>query len=96
LDFQSKFRLRLGPLSYEQFLDFLPNGTAFPPATKLIRFLAGIEFDFDLQLVLKAIEVPACQLRTQGLGGPLLGWTTWLKSLPLKLDDPQLVLAVKA
>ena len=94
-DRQSRFRLRIGPLDFEQFRAFLPNGSAFDPATRLTRWLAGMEFDFDVQLILQAVEVPACQLSTQGPNLPMLGWTTWLKTQPLKMDDPQLVLAVK-
>lgn len=94
-DRQSRFRVRLGPLDFDRFRAFLPTGSAFEPVTKLVRWLAGMEFDFDIQLVLKAIEVPSCQLTTQGPEIPLLGWTTWLKTRPLRIDDPQLVLAVK-
>lgn len=94
-DRQSRFRVRLGPLDFGQFRAFLPTGSAFEPVTNLVRWLAGMEFDFDIQLVLKAIEVPSCQLITQGPEIPMLGWTTWLKTRPLKIDDPQLVLAVK-
>lgn len=95
LDHQSKFRLQIGPLDYEQFLDFLPNGSAFQPAAQLTRCLVGMEFDFDLQLVLKAGEVPVCQIASEGPAPPMLGWTTWLKSVPLKIDDPQLILVPK-
>lgn len=94
-DQQSRFRVRLGPLNFGEFRAFLPTGSAFEPLANLVRLLAGMEFDFDIQLVLKAIEVPSCQLTTQGPEIPMLGWTTWLKTRPLKIDDPQLVLAVK-
>jgi len=94
-DRQSRFRLRIGPLNFDEFQAFLPNGSAFEPATCLTRWLGGMEFDFDVQLILRAVEVPACQLLTQRPAMPMLGWTTWLKTQPLKMDDPQLVLAVK-
>jgi type VI secretion system protein ImpH len=94
-DRQSRFRVRLGPLQFGQFRAFLPTGSAYEPVANLVRWLAGMEFDFDIQLVLRAVEVPSCQLTTRGPEMPMLGWTTWLKTLPLKIDDPQLVLAVK-
>jgi len=94
-DRQSRFRVRIGPLNFEQFQAFLPNGSAFQPVTRLTRYLAGMEFDFDVQLILRAFEVPACQLSTRGPELPMLGWTTWLKTKPLQIDDPQLILAVK-
>ena len=46
----------------------------------LVRFLVGLEFDFDVQLVLKKEEIPACHLGSRRPAPPMLGWTTWLKS----------------
>ena len=37
-------------------------GRAWKPLTDLVRFLVGLEYDFDVQLVLKKEEVPACSL----------------------------------
>jgi type VI secretion system protein ImpH len=94
-DTQSRFRLRFGPLPFKQFVEFLPNGSAFKPAIKLTRFLAGQEFDFDLQLVLKREEVPGTVLTTRARRKPMLGWTTWLKTRPAAADDSQVALAVR-
>ena len=58
---------------------------------QLARVFAGSEFDFDIQLVLAAAEVPAAQL-TQGEGaGPRLGWTVWLISGPPATDADEAV-----
>jgi len=94
-DNQSKFRLVFGPLAFGKFRVFLPNGSAFKPVVDLARLLAGMEFDFDVQLVLKAEEVPACRLTTSGDDQPRLGWTTWLKTREFTQDDSQVVLSVK-
>jgi type VI secretion system protein ImpH len=91
---QSKFRVRLGPLSLRQFRAFLPPGASFAPLTDLARFLVGAEFDFDVQLVLKADDVPDCQLETGKDTPPMLGWTTWLKTKDLTRDASEVVLAV--
>ncbi|HYP28086.1 MAG TPA: type VI secretion system baseplate subunit TssG [Blastocatellia bacterium] len=93
-DSQSKFRLRLGPLRFDEFTAFLPTGNAFKPASELVRFLAGMEFDFDVQPVLKAEEVPACILTTRAKRRPMLGWTSWLKTRDFDEDDGQVVLSV--
>jgi type VI secretion system protein ImpH len=93
-DSQSKFRTTFGALTFEKFKEFLPVGSAFKPATELVRFLAGIEFDFDLKLVLKADHVPDCILSTGADAAPMLGWTTWLKTRPFSNDDSQVVLAI--
>lgn len=89
-DQQSKLRVRFGPLSFDQFKAFLPNGSAFKPTTEITQFFAGMEFDFDLQLVLQKAEVPFCKLSTKSK--PALGWTTWLKTKPFRQDDSQVVL----
>lgn len=89
-DQQSKMRVRFGPLKFDQFKAFLPNGSAYKPATELTQFFAGMEFDFDVQLVLQKLEVPFCKLSTQSK--PALGWTTWLKTKPFPKDDSQVVL----
>ncbi|MEN3332484.1 MAG: type secretion system protein ImpH [Blastocatellia bacterium] len=93
-DDQSKFRLQFGPLSFQEFAALLPGGSAFKPLVDFTRFLAGMEFDFDLRLTLKAAEVPSCVLTTRAKRRPMLGWTTWLKTREFTEDDSQVVLAI--
>ena len=90
-DAASKFRVRLGPLTLKEFAAFLPVGRNYGAAVDLARLFAGVELDFDFQLVVKAEEVPACALGG-GAVQPLLGWTTWLKTRPCARDDAQVVL----
>jgi len=92
-DRQSKFRLRLGPLDREQFRSFLPSGDAFLPLTQLVRLFVGQEYDFDVQLVLKKDDVPACQLKTGVEEGPRLGWSSWLKTREFTRDAEESILA---
>jgi type VI secretion system protein ImpH len=91
-DQQSKFRVKLGPLSLKHFSAFLPVGSAHKPLKSIIKFMAGTEVDFDLQLELKNVEVPPTILTTRAIRKPMLGWTSFLKSKPVKRDDHQLVL----
>ncbi len=93
-DNQSKLRARFGPLTFEQFKAFLPVGSAAKPAADLLRFLMGMEFDFDINLELEANEVPDCILSTRAESRPMLGWTTWLKTRAFTTNDSQVVLAV--
>jgi type VI secretion system protein ImpH len=80
---QSKFRLRVGPLTYRQFQGFLPQvGKAMRPLCQLTRSYIGVEFLFDVQLVLQAAEVPWLQLGGGGDELPYLGWNTWVRSKP--------------
>jgi type VI secretion system protein ImpH len=91
-DQQSKFRLRFGPLRFETYQAFLPNGSAHTALKSITKFMVGEEFDFDVQLCLMAKQVPGLVLTTRAVRRPMLGWTTWLKTRPFQLDDDQLVL----
>jgi type VI secretion system protein ImpH len=77
-DAQSKFRLRLGPLTFASFREFLPDGSASEGLMGLVRFYTRSEFDFDVQLILKKEDVPGCEL-TRGPTAARLGRTAWLK-----------------
>ncbi len=96
-DIQSKFRLRLGPLDYHQFLEFLPDQSPFQERKSLyllihlVKLYVGIALDFDAQLVLKKSEVPECQLEAETAFGARLGWNTWLRTDELDHDPDDAV-----
>ncbi|MCY1263694.1 type VI secretion protein [compost metagenome] len=73
-DRQHKFRIRLGPLSLEQYQSLLPEGGAFVELATWVAEHQGEELDWDVNLVLRHQEVPRIDLddRTQ------LGFNTWL------------------
>lgn len=79
-DQQSRIRLRLGPLTQEQYLSFLPSGAANGPLQELTRFFCGGQLEVEAQLILEREAVPGCSLGDDGLAGPRLGWFTWMKS----------------
>lgn len=91
-DQHAKFVVRVGPLTYMQFCEFLPSGDAFRPLVQLTRFFAGQEFDFDVRLVLQAAEVPRCRLGETGGRAPRLGWSTWLKTGQFSRDADETLL----
>jgi type VI secretion system protein ImpH len=93
-DQQSKFRVCLGPLDFNQFQAFLPNGSAYQPVKSIVKFMVGLELDFDVRLVLKKKQVPGSILTTRAQRKPMLGWTTFLKTKPFKADDEQVILQV--
>jgi type VI secretion system protein ImpH len=79
-DVEGKFRVRLGPVTYAQFLDFMPSGDRLLPLCQLARMYAGAQFDFDVQVILLRDEVPRCQLGRTSAQPARLGWNTWLVS----------------
>jgi len=89
-DQQSRVRICLGPLTLEQYADFLPGGEAHQRIRALTAFYAGAEYDMELQLILKRKEVPACELSAGE--GPQLGWTSWVKSAEFTRDPGETVL----
>jgi type VI secretion system protein ImpH len=93
-DQQSSVRVKLGPLTLTEYRDFLPNGTAFTPLRGLLGFFAGAEFDFEVQLILKREQVPACELGAEDVVAPHLGWVTWMKTAPFGRDPADTVLPV--
>jgi type VI secretion system protein ImpH len=86
-DAQGAFRLRLGPLRYAAFLEFMPNGTQLAELAALVRSYVGPTLTFDVQLTLRADEVPPLALSGDWSQGSRLGWNTWLP-MPDRLDDP--------
>lgn len=91
-DQQARARIKLGPLSMSQYLEFLPNGSAFAPLRALTRFFSNDEIDFDVQLVLDRAEVPACELGSTGDESPKLGWVSWVRSGPIGRDPEDTIL----
>jgi len=78
-DERGKFRLRVGPLTYERYTEFLPGRPAFAALVKVARLYIGPEYEFDVQLVLHALEVPRCRLGAARAGAQLRR-TSWLMS----------------
>ncbi len=81
-DQQSRIRLKLGPLTEERYLDFLPGGAAHEPLRDMARFSCGAHLEIEVSLILERAVVPRCKLGEDGLAGPRLGWFTWMKSGP--------------
>jgi len=94
-DRQQKIRVVLGPLSWSDYQRFLPMSLSFKRLADWIRLYTTLSLDWDVQLILKASEVPGTKLGA-GDGTGLLGWTTWLSSQPPEQDADQLVIASRA
>lgn len=73
---QDKFRVSLGPLSLDQYEAFLPTGKSFKALVALVRTYVGIEYFWEVNLILEKQEKPVSCLGKSGA----LGWTSWLQT----------------
>jgi type VI secretion system protein ImpH len=71
---QHKFRIVFGPLELADYERLLPGGQSFHRLVAIVRNYAGDVLVWDVNLILRAEEVPPVRLGQQGR----LGWTTWL------------------
>lgn len=73
-DRQHKFSLTLGPLTLAQYMGFSPWGEDLPALCEWVRNFTGFEFAWDVQLLLRADEMPETSLN----GSHQLGYASWL------------------
>lgn len=85
---QHRFRLICGPLSFADFKRLLPGRESLERLRDLVRSTVGEEFEWDVNLLLRAPEVPALQL---GVAGQL-GWTTWLGERSTSDDAEEVII----
>ncbi len=76
----AKFRIRIGPLSLEDYKRLLPGGISQKRLESIVRTYVGDTLDWEVNLVLAGDEVPRASLG----GSTQLGHTSWIKTR----DDP--------
>jgi type VI secretion system protein ImpH len=97
-DVMGRIRIRIGPLSYRSFNDFIPDRSPTPAQkaffllVHLVRLFVGAERSFDVQVILRAAEVPECCLTDAEEDGPRLGWNTWVRTHEAERDAADAVL----
>lgn len=91
-DVQHKFRVVVGPLRLEQYQRFLPGGADLARLRAMVRSWVGLEFEWDLELILKREEVPKCELGGRRVA---LGHSVWLGYYRRQCDADDLRLNVE-
>ena len=91
-DQTARVRIKIGPLSLEQYQDFLPQGSAFASLRALTDLFSNGEFDFEIQLILDRRDVPPCELGAEGENAPQLGWHTYVTTRPMDADASETIL----
>lgn len=86
----SKFRLLVGPLGIDQYQRLLPGQPSLARLAAVVRNYVGDTLDYDVNIILRADEVPAATLG----GTTRLGQTSWLGQRQAKTDAADLFLDV--
>lgn len=79
---RGSFRIRIGPLEYEQFLEFLPDQESYRTLRRLVGLFISDRLEFDV--LVRVRRWSRLQLISKGVGQslPRLGWNTRLFSEP--------------
>ncbi|MGA7342388.1 MAG: type VI secretion system baseplate subunit TssG [Terracidiphilus sp.] len=81
--------LRLGPLSFNRYQEFLPGARANLELRAWLRLYTNREFDYVIRLVLERGEVPRMKLGEDGIGASRLGLVSWVKNRALDRDPDE-------
>lgn len=81
--------VRIGPLSFDRYREFLPGATASLELQEWLRMYTNREFDFVVRLILKRDEVPPMKLGEDGIGAPRLGLVSWIRNRDLNRDPDE-------
>lgn len=71
---QGKFEVVVGPMPFEDFLQFLPGSRALRALADFIRFYTSGEWAWQVRLLVEKGDAPGVALSQVGR----LGWTSWL------------------
>jgi len=75
----SFFVVELGPMSWKKYIAFQPRSRNLALVRKLITFIVGLEYEFEIRLILKGPQIPSLPLGGGQKGAPVLGRTVLLK-----------------
>lgn len=99
-DLQSKFRIHIEHLDYQQFVSIAPRSQKMAALKAFVRFLVGTDFNFDIEISIDHNEIPKIGLGQRAVidgepveGGELmLGWNCGLHQPPGRQDNkPRMV-----
>jgi type VI secretion system protein ImpH len=77
-DASSFLIVEIGPLTWERYMAFAPRSRNLEMLRRLIAFLSGIEYEFDVRLIIHGQEIPALGLGSK-IQAPILGCTAILR-----------------
>ncbi|WP_043879342.1 type VI secretion system baseplate subunit TssG [Azorhizobium caulinodans] len=95
---QHHFRIHVGPTDEAELVSLLPGTPRAALIRDLVQLFCGLEFSFDLNVMIKAASVPAARL-CQGEddpGGARLGQLAWVLSAPSPIDRNDAIFPLSA
>jgi type VI secretion system protein ImpH len=81
-DVQHKFRIVIGPLAWADYVALQTGQPRLAELKAMVRHYVGLEFDWDLRLILRPEDRPFLELgriQASKLGAGRLGQTAWLR-----------------
>lgn len=102
-DVQSKFRIRIEQLDYLQFVSIAPGSRKMKALKAMVRFMAGTEFDFDIEISIRHGDLPRTGLgqvaevngRAIAGGELMLGWNSSLSSQQHVVKDQNRLIRIR-
>ena len=90
------FRIRIGPIHYQKFVEFLPDRENHRTLRAIASFFATDRLEFDISF--QVLQPPRLQLLSKEPENSCnrLGWTSWLLSEPSKKDKKETVVFNRA
>ena len=90
-DVQNKFRIIIGPVREARYHAFLPGGSDLAKLQAMVRQWVGLEYEWDVQLILARQDVPRLRIGRSGE----LGRSCWLGRFKKPGDADDLVIDVE-
>jgi len=84
-DRNGKIRVEVGPIGYDEYMDFLPGTRRFHDLCALIRLWSFESFDFDIQIEIRYREIPSLRLNPEST--VQLGRNCWVTNPETGLDS---------
>lgn len=78
-DLTGAFAVSIGPLDWDTYQSFLPDGAFFAQTRSLVQLYCMDPLYFNVELQLRAGQVPEMRLAS-GEGGTRLGYTSWVRT----------------
>jgi type VI secretion system protein ImpH len=88
-DQSGKVTVRLGPMPFQQYREFLPGAQGCRELASWLRLYGNRELTFVVQLILDRTEVPGLHLGETGPSAGRLGLVSWIKNRDFERDPDE-------